>query len=196
VPYNVDAGLDPEQPLAAGGRAPFNDAFCAVVEAYRPEVVSFHFGLPTTALLERVKRTGATAVTNLFPGRPARGVINRLMSAVGPLSHQVPACLSAGAALAPLRKAAEATGRGDFSPLWTGQAFRLATSMSAATLTRSLAAPRLATEPVGRRASRRTIHVSGVWVDPSIAMDLHGNSRTLRQPYAPLASIGGAALVH
>ena len=252
APYYVEAGLDPDMPLPAGGRAPFDEAFCAVVEAHHPEVVSFHFGLPAPALLERVKRTGAkvlssattvaealwleargvdaviamgyeagghrgnfltddmsaqmgtfalvpriadavsvpviaaggiadrrgveaafalgaeaaqvgtaylltpeagisdvyrqaltsaddaTAVTNLFTGRPARGIVNRLMTELGPLSDLAPAFPTAGAAVGPLRKAAEAAGRGDFSPLWAGQAFRLAKPMSSAELTRSL----------------------------------------------------------
>lgn len=249
--YYREAGLDPERPVTAGGRAPFNDAFCSVVEDYRPEVVSFHFGLPATALLDRVRRTGAkvissattlkealwleergvdaviamgleagghrgnfltddmatqvgtfalvprivdavsvpviaaggivdrrgveaafalgaaavqvgtaylmtpeanisaphraalvsdadTAITNLFTGRPARGIVNRLMMEMGPISDFAPAFPTAGAALAPLRSAAESNGRGDFSPLWAGQAFRLARSMSAESLTRWL----------------------------------------------------------
>ncbi len=252
APYYVEAGLDPDQPIGGAGRAPFDEAFAGVVEDYRPEVVSFHFGLPAPALVERVKRTGAkvlssattvaearwleargvdaviamgleagghrgnflthdmgaqvgtfalvprivdavavpviaaggiadrrgveaafalgaqaaqvgtaylltpeagisavyrqalasseeTAVTNLFTGRPARGIVNRLMAELGPLSDLVPAFPTAGAAVAPLRKAAEAAGRGDFSPLWAGQAFRLAQAMSAAELTRRLA---------------------------------------------------------
>jgi len=257
APYYAEAGLDPDQPIAGAGRAPFNEAFAGVVEDYRPEVVSFHFGLPAPALVERVKRTGAkllssattvaeaqwleargvdaviamgfdagghrgnflgpdvlgdmsaqvgtfslvprivdavsvpviaaggiadrrgveaafalgaqaaqvgtaylltpeasisavyrqalasaeeaTAVTNLFTGRPARGIVNRLMAELGPLSDLAPAFPTAGAAVAPLRKAAEAAGRGDFSPLWAGQAFRLAQPMSAAELTRRLA---------------------------------------------------------
>jgi nitronate monooxygenase len=61
------------------------------------------------------------------------------MAALGPLSDLAPAFPTAGAAVAPLRKAAEAAGRGDFSPLWAGQAFRLAQPMSAAELTRRLA---------------------------------------------------------
>ncbi|MDV3459087.1 nitronate monooxygenase family protein [Sphingomonas sp. HF-S4] len=36
-------------------RLPFDDAMCAVIEGARPEVVSFHFGLPDAALLARVK---------------------------------------------------------------------------------------------------------------------------------------------
>ncbi|KQV55272.1 MULTISPECIES: nitronate monooxygenase family protein [unclassified Caulobacter] len=253
APYYVEAGLDPDQPISGAGRAPFDEAFAGVVEDYRPEVVSFHFGLPAPALVDRVKRTGAkllssattvaearwleargvdaviamgfeagghrgnfldhdmnsqvgtfalvprivdavsvpviaaggitdrrgveaafalgaqaaqvgtaylltpeasisavyrqalasaeevTAVTNLFTGRPARGIVNRLMAELGPLSDLVPAFPTAGAAVAPLRKAAEAAGRGDFSPLWAGQGFRLAQPMPAADLTRRLA---------------------------------------------------------
>ncbi|MET1162945.1 MAG: nitronate monooxygenase [Pseudoxanthomonas sp.] len=253
APYYAEAGLDPEMPLESGGRVPFDDAFCTLVEEYRPEVVSFHFGLPAKPLLERVKRIGAkvissattvaearwlgsngvdaviamgaeagghrgsflteemstqvgtfalvpqivdavsvpviaaggiadrrgvvaafalgasavqigtaylftpearikavhqnalksadraTAITNVFTGRPARGLVNRLMSELGPLADLAPAFPEAGQALAPLRSDAEAKGRDDFSPLWAGQAFPLARPMSAAQLTRRLA---------------------------------------------------------
>lgn len=253
APYYTEEGLDPNEPIPTAGRAPFNDAFAKVVEDYRPEVVSFHFGLPTPELVERVKRTGAkvissattvaearwleargvdaiiamgfdagghrgnfltdemsqqvgtfsliprivdavsvpviaaggiadrrgvlaafalgakaaqvgtaylftpeaaisdvyrealasaeeaTAVTNLFTGRPARGIVNRLMEEVGPLSDIAPPFPTAGAAVLPLRKAAEAAGRGDYSALWAGQAFRVSQSMGAGELTRKLA---------------------------------------------------------
>jgi nitronate monooxygenase len=62
-----------------------------------------------------------TALTNLFSGRPARGIVNRLMREQGPMSALAPAFPQAGNALAPLRKAAEVAGSGDFSPLWAGQ---------------------------------------------------------------------------
>lgn len=62
-----------------------------------------------------------TALTNLFSGRPARGIVNRLMRELGPLSELPSAFPQAGNALAPLRKAAEAAGSSDFSPLWAGQ---------------------------------------------------------------------------
>jgi nitronate monooxygenase len=240
-------------PKAPIGRTPFDPAACAVVEAYRPEVVSFHFGLPPAQLFDRVKRAGAkvlasattatearwladrdvdaviamgseagghrgsflteemseqvgtfalvpqivdavavpviaaggiadrrgvaaafalgaaavqvgtaylftpeakisdvhrkalnspnraTAITNLFTGRPARGIVNRLMSDLGPLSDLAPAFPTAGGALGPLRNTAEARGRDDFSPLWAGQSFPLAKPMPAAALTRMLA---------------------------------------------------------
>ncbi|WP_371322523.1 nitronate monooxygenase [Dechloromonas sp. ZY10] len=62
-----------------------------------------------------------TALTNLFSGRPARGIINRLMREHGPLQPAAPAFPHASAALAPLRAAAEAAGKDDFTPLWCGQ---------------------------------------------------------------------------
>jgi nitronate monooxygenase len=62
-----------------------------------------------------------TALTNLFSGRPARGIVNRVMHELGPMSDAAPGFPLATAAIAPLRAAAEAQGSGDFSPLWSGQ---------------------------------------------------------------------------
>ncbi|MDX1755268.1 MAG: nitronate monooxygenase [Marinobacter sp.] len=62
-----------------------------------------------------------TKITNVFSGRPARGIVNRLIQAQGPISSSVPEFPMAAAALAPLRSAAEKLGKGDFSPLWAGQ---------------------------------------------------------------------------
>jgi nitronate monooxygenase len=84
-------------------------------------------------------RDDATALTNLFTGRPARGIVNRLMREVGPISDVAPAFPLATGAIAPLRAKAEAAGSGDFSPLWAGQAAGLGRAMSAAELTRALA---------------------------------------------------------
>ena len=80
-----------------------------------------------------------TALTNLFSGRPARGIVNRLMRELGPLSTQAPEFPLATAAIAPLRAAAEAQGSGDFSPLWAGQNIANCRPMPAAELTRELA---------------------------------------------------------
>jgi nitronate monooxygenase len=59
APYYRELGLDPSAPINAASRAPFDAAFCEVVEELKPEVVSFHFGLPEAGLLKRVKDTGA-----------------------------------------------------------------------------------------------------------------------------------------
>jgi nitronate monooxygenase len=81
-----------------------------------------------------------TALTNLFTGRPARGVVNRIMKELGPISGAPPAFPLATAAIAPLRARAEAAGSGEFSPLWSGQNASGCREMPAAELTRALAA--------------------------------------------------------
>jgi nitronate monooxygenase len=257
-PYYREAGLDPAVQPAAPLRRPFDAAMAAVVEAIRPAVVSFHFGLPPQALLSRVRGAGArivasattvdearwleaqgvdaviaqgleagghrghfmsmdltrqagtwallpqvvaavrvpviaaggiadartvaaalalgaaavqvgtaylccpeattspvhraalqgrldgvdprhTALTRLFSGRPARGIVNRLMRELDPLDPRAPAFPYAAAALAPLRGAAERRGRGDFSPLWAGQNTHGCRERPAGELTRALA---------------------------------------------------------
>ncbi len=80
-----------------------------------------------------------TALTNLFSGRPARGIVNRLMRELGPISPHTPAFPLATAAIAPLRTQAESQGSGDFSPLWAGQNVTGCKAISAAELTRELA---------------------------------------------------------
>ncbi|HJU23561.1 MAG TPA: DUF561 domain-containing protein, partial [Casimicrobiaceae bacterium] len=80
-----------------------------------------------------------TAVTNLFTGRPARGIVNRTMREVGPISAKAPAFPLATAALAPLRAEAERRGSGDFSPLWSGQNASGCREIPAAQLVRELA---------------------------------------------------------
>ncbi len=257
--YYHELGLDPTAPFHAANRAPFDPAFCEAVEELKPEIVSFHFGLPEQSLLNRVKATGAivmasativreaiwleehgadviiaqgaeagghrgmfltdniaeqpgtfalvpqvvdavkvpviaaggiadgrgiaaafalgaagvqigsaylrcpeskviaparlalaqahddsTVVTNVMTGRPARGVANRVMREVGPVSPDAPAFPHAATALAPLRAAAEKLGKVDFTTLWAGQAVRLGRDMPAAELTRALAGAALA----------------------------------------------------
>ena len=63
-PYYRELGADFDAPTPVSNRAPFDDAACQVVEAFRPEVVSFHFGLPEKALLDRVKATGAKVLSS------------------------------------------------------------------------------------------------------------------------------------
>lgn len=254
APYFNEFKVDPASLTAAGGRAPFDEAMCRMVEALKPEVVSFHFGLPPEELLERVRKTGAkiiaaattvaegrwlaergvdaviaqgaeagghrgnfltedmatqpglfalvpqladalsipviaagavadgrgmaaaltlgasavqvgtayllsdesisvpvhkaalkharddnTAVTNVLTGRPARGVINRIMREIGPLSPDALPFPLAGGALGPMRAATEKLGQGDFQPLWSGQAGALAREGSAESITRNIA---------------------------------------------------------
>ena len=77
-------------------------------------------------------------------GRPARGVPNRAMRELGPISADAPAFPHAATALAPLKAAAEKLGRVDFTNLWAGQAVGLGREMPAAELTRALAGDALA----------------------------------------------------
>ena len=81
-----------------------------------------------------------TALTNVFTGRPARGIVNRVMREVGPMSAAAPAFPMAASAIAPLRAKAESLGSGDFSPLWSGQNASGCKEIPAAQLTRELAA--------------------------------------------------------
>jgi nitronate monooxygenase len=259
APYYKELGLDPAAPVNAANRAPFDAAMCALVEELKPEIVSFHFGLPDQALLRRIKAAGCivissativkeaiwleehgadaiiaqgneagghrgmfltdnvaeqpgtfvlvpqvvdavkvpviaaggiadgrgiaaafalgasgvqigtaylrcpeskviaparaalaqasddtTVITNVMTGRPARGVANRVMREVGPVSPDAPAFPHAATALGPLKTAAEKLGRVDFTNLWAGQAVRMGREMPAAELTRALAGSALA----------------------------------------------------
>ncbi len=79
-----------------------------------------------------------TAITNVITGRPARGIVNRIIRELGPISSVAPAFPLAVAAVAPLRARAEASGSGDFSPLWSGQNPSGCKEVPAADLTREL----------------------------------------------------------
>lgn len=81
-----------------------------------------------------------TALTNLFSGRPARGIVNRVMRELGPMSPHPPEFPLATAAMAPLRAKFEAQALGDFSPLWAGQNAAGCRTIPAAQVTRELAA--------------------------------------------------------
>jgi nitronate monooxygenase len=254
APYHREFGIDLDKVPAGAGRQPFSHEVADVVEAFKPPIVSFHFGLPAPDLLQRVRGWGSrilssattvdealwlqergvdaviaqgleagghrghfldhdltlqqglltllpqiveavrvpviaaggladanavkaamalgaaavqvgtayllcpeatttalhraalrspqarhTALTNLFTGRPARGIVNRVMREVGPLSGDAPEFPTATAAMAPLRSAAEAQGSGDFSPLWSGQRVGNLSGVGAGELTRALA---------------------------------------------------------
>ena len=96
----------------------------------------------TSALHRAALKSGAahlTAVTNVFTGRPARGIINRLVRELGPINPAAPAFPLAAAAVAALRARAEGLGRDDFSPLWAGQNTMGCREVPAAILTRELA---------------------------------------------------------
>jgi nitronate monooxygenase len=76
----------------------------------------------------------------VFSGKPARGIINRIMREAGPISKSTPVFPTAGAALGPLKSKAEASGSADFTSLWSGQSAALGQEIDAGELTRQLMA--------------------------------------------------------
>jgi nitronate monooxygenase len=80
-----------------------------------------------------------TVLTNLFTGRPARAIVNRIIKELGAISSEVPVFPLATSAIAPLRAKAESQQSGDFSPLWSGQNTSGCNGHPAADLTRELA---------------------------------------------------------
>ena len=88
----------------------------------------------------RTAKESETAITNIFTGRPARGILNRVMRELGPISAKAPAFPLAGGALMPLRAKDDA----QFANLWAGQAFTLGQDLGSAELTRQLAEGALA----------------------------------------------------
>jgi len=133
--------------IAAGGIADAGGAAAAMaLGAAGVQIGTAYLLCPeatTSAIHRAALKSGAerhTALTNLFTGRPARGIVNRLMRELGPLSDTAPAFPLAAGAIAPLRAKAESQGRGDFSPLWSGQNRSGCKEVPAAELTRELAA--------------------------------------------------------
>lgn len=132
--------------IAAGGIAGANGVAAAMARgASGVQVGTAYLLCPeaTTSAVHRAALKNApsrgTALTNIFTGRLARGIVNRIMRELGPISAAVPAFPLAAAALAPLRARAESLGRDEFSPLWAGQNTSGCKEISAAALTRELA---------------------------------------------------------
>jgi nitronate monooxygenase len=80
-----------------------------------------------------------TALTNLFTGRPSRGIVNRVMRELGPMHAAAPRFPGAAPFMAPLRARAEGAGSGDVSPLWSGQNASACREVPAAEVVRELA---------------------------------------------------------
>jgi nitronate monooxygenase len=82
APYYRELDLDPDAPIPETNRVPFDDVFCAVVDEAKPEVVSFHFGLPAPALLDRVRATGTRIISSATTVAEARWLEERGVDAV------------------------------------------------------------------------------------------------------------------
>ena len=80
-----------------------------------------------------------TAITNVFTGRPARSIVNRVVRELGPINSGAPDFPRAASAIAPITARAESAGSGDFSPLWAGQNTAGCEAVPAAQITRKLA---------------------------------------------------------
>jgi len=148
VPQVVDAVKVPV--IAAGGIA---DAR-GIVAAFALGAVAVQIGTaylhcpeaqisPLYRQALKATRGNETAITNVFTGRPARAIVNRLMREVGPMSDVAPEFPLAAATLAPLRAKSEMAGSADFTPLWSGQSAQLGRELPAAELTKQLAAEAL-----------------------------------------------------
>jgi nitronate monooxygenase len=97
----------------------------------------------TSAVHRAALKTAAachTCLTNVFTGRLARGIVNRFLREIGPISPAAPAFPLAAPAIAPLSSRAESQGSGDFSPMWAGQNATGCRELPAAQLTQELAA--------------------------------------------------------
>ena len=133
--------------IAAGGIADAAGVAAAMALGAAGVQVGTAFLLCAEATTSPIHRTALqsdaarhTALTNVFTGRPARGIVNRVMRELGTMSPAAPAFPLATAAMAPLRAHAEQQGSGEFSPLWAGQNVRECQAVGAAELTRALAA--------------------------------------------------------
>ncbi|AMG31700.1 nitronate monooxygenase [Grimontia hollisae] len=95
----------------------------------------------TSALHRQALKSSAaqhTALTNVFSGRPARGIVNGAMASLGYINACAPVFPYASIEMAPLRAAAEKEGRDDFTPLWSGTNNAHCEEVSAADITRML----------------------------------------------------------
>jgi nitronate monooxygenase len=144
VPQVVDAVKVPV--IAAGGISDARGVAAAMALGAAGVQVGTAYLLCPEATTSAVHRAAlksdtarVTAVTNVFTGRPARGIVNRVMRELGPMSPVAPTFPLAASTIAPLRAKAESQGSGDFSPLWAGQNASGCKEVPAAVLTRELA---------------------------------------------------------
>ena len=144
VPQIVDAVSVPV--IAAGGIADAAGVRAAMdLGASGVQVGTSYLLCPeaTTSPLHRAALASDasrhTALTNVFTGRPARGIVNRLIRELGPMSDLAPAFPLAASAILPLRTKAESRGVSDFSSLWAGQNTSGCSERAAGEITRELA---------------------------------------------------------
>ncbi|MBC8258224.1 MAG: nitronate monooxygenase [SAR324 cluster bacterium] len=132
--------------IAAGGISTAKEVAEAISMGASAVQLGTAYLLCTETKTSKIQRTALksnaarkTVITNIFSGRPARGIINRSISEIGPINPDTPEFPLAAAAISALRTKAEATGSDDFTPLWCGQNIKGCSEISAADLTRKLA---------------------------------------------------------
>lgn len=134
VPVIAAGGIVDEADIAVAIRAGAQGVQIGTAYLASPESLA---SAPHRALLGTQAAADA-AFTNLFSGREARGIVNRLMRELGPIREEAPAFPHASSALAPMRAKAEREGRGDYSPLWAGSGAPRVAAEPAEHLTRRL----------------------------------------------------------
>lgn len=82
APYYRELAIDPSAPVPNSNRTAFDDRMCDVVEEIKPEVASFHFGLPSDTLVRRVKAAGCIIVSSATTADEARWLADRGADAV------------------------------------------------------------------------------------------------------------------
>ena len=139
VPQVVDAVKVPV--IAAGGIGDGRGIVAALALGAAGVQIGTAFMLTPEARTSALHRAAlkqandnSTTLTNIFTGRPARGIVNRYVREVGPMSADAPQFPLAAGASQPMRTAAEAKGSPDFTPLWSGQAPTFAREMPTAAL--------------------------------------------------------------
>jgi nitronate monooxygenase len=140
LPQIVDAVRVPV--IAAGGIADGRGIAAAfVLGASAAQIGTAYLLAPQSTISPihrealRAAKDDSTRLTNLFTGRPARGILNRLMREHGPMNELAPEFPLGTGAIAPLRAYHEKRGSGDYSPLWAGQAAALAREEDAGNMT-------------------------------------------------------------
>ena len=143
LPQVVDAVRVPV--IAAGGVADARGVAAAIsLGASAVQIGTAYLKCPEAKISPLYRQAlesvgvGDTAITNLFSGRPARGIANRFVRESGPMSSDAPAFPFAATYVAPLRAASEKAGSTDYMQMWAGQGAALAKAMPAEELTRSL----------------------------------------------------------
>jgi nitronate monooxygenase len=144
VPQVVDAVKVPV--IAAGGIADARGIVAAfALEAAAVQMGTAYLFCPEAKISAayraalRKAKDNQTALTNVFTGRPARGIVNRVIREVGPMAEGAPEFPLAAGAMGPLRAKCATTGSNDFTAYWAGQAAHLGRELPAGELTQQLA---------------------------------------------------------